>query len=112
MSYEMVSAYTLLVGQTDGEPTVSVHTTADDAWRTLDREVRERCGMRPRPRRRADADAIARLANAWRAGDPESRYWNVTTHRLPIPVPEIARHPAPVEQTPPLVRATSRWIFG
>ncbi|MBC8090629.1 MAG: hypothetical protein H7Y15_01530, partial [Pseudonocardia sp.] len=53
MSYEMVSAYTLLVGQTDGEPTVSVHTTADDAWRALDGAVRERCNMRPRPRRRA-----------------------------------------------------------
>lgn len=91
MSYEMVSAYTLLVGQTDEGPTVSVHTTADDAWRALDRAVRERCGMRPRPRLRTDADAAARLANAWRAGDPESRYWNVTAHRLPIPVPEIAR---------------------
>lgn len=91
VSYEMVSAYTLLVGQTDDEPTVSVHTTADDAWRALDRAIRERCGMRPRPRRRVDQDAAARLANAWRAGDPESRYWNVTAHRLPIPVPEIAR---------------------
>ena len=112
MSYEMVSAYTLLVGQTDGEPSVSVHTTADDAWRTLDRVVREHCNMRPRPRRRADADATTRLANAWRAGDPENRYWNVTTHRLPVPVPEIARHPVPVEPAPTLVRATSRWIFG
>ncbi|MBW0118179.1 hypothetical protein [Pseudonocardia abyssalis] len=112
MSYEMVSAYTLLVGQTDGEPNVSVHTTADDAWRALDRVVRDRCGMRPRPRRKADADATARLANAWRAGDPENRYWNVTTHRLPIPVPEIARNPAPLEPAPSLVRASSRWIFG
>jgi hypothetical protein len=40
-----------------------------------------------------DADAAARLANAWRAGDPDCRYWNVTAHRLPIPVPEIARVP-------------------
>ncbi len=92
----MVSAYTLLVGQTDDEPTVSVHTTADDAWHALDRAVRERCGMRPRPRRRIDHDAAARLANAWRAGDPESRYWNVTAHRLPIPVPQIARSPIAV----------------
>lgn len=111
MSYEMVSAYTLLVGQTDGEPSVSVHTTADDAWRALDRAVRERCNMRPRPRRRTDADATSRLANAWRAGDPENRYWNVTAHRLPIPVPEIARTPAAADP-PSLVRATSRWIFG
>lgn len=92
MSYEVVSAYTLLVGDVDGVPTVSVHTTADDAWRALDREVRERCGMRPRPRRRMDADAATRLANAWRAGDPESRYWNLTVHRLPVPVPVIAQH--------------------
>lgn len=92
MSYEVVSAYTLLVGDVDGSPTVSVHTTADDAWRALDQEVRERCGMRPRPRRRMDADAATRLANAWRAGDPERRYWNLTVHRLPIPIPVIAQY--------------------
>ncbi|MEJ3655768.1 hypothetical protein [Pseudonocardia sp. TRM90224] len=91
MSFEVVSAYTLLVGDAEGPPTVSVHTTADDAWRALDREVRERSGMRARPRRRMDPDAATRLANAWRAVDPESRYWNVTVHRLPIPVPAIAR---------------------
>lgn len=90
MAYEVVSAYTLLVGDAESAPTVSVHTTADDAWRALDRAVRERCSMRARPRRRMDAGAAERLANAWRAGDPDSRYWNVTAHRLPIPVPEIA----------------------
>jgi hypothetical protein len=112
VSFEMVSAYTLLVGQTDGEPTVSVHTTADDAWRALDRAVRERCNMRPRPRRRADAEATTRLANAWRDGDPEGRYWNVTTHRLPIPVPAIARSPVVVVAAGADARASSRWIFG
>ncbi|MCW2717509.1 MAG: hypothetical protein QOG20_6346 [Pseudonocardiales bacterium] len=91
MSYEVVSAYTLLVGDGDGPPTVSVHTTADDAWRALDAAIRVRCGMRARPRRRMDADAAARLANAWRAGDPDVRYWNVTVHRLPVPLPVIAR---------------------
>ncbi len=109
MSYEMVSAYTLLVGQSDDEPSVSVHTTADDAWRALDREIRERCGMRPRPRRHLDADAIARLANAWRAADPEGRYWNVTSHRLPIPLPAIARSAA---ELVPAARAPRRWPFG
>jgi hypothetical protein len=93
VSYEVVSAYTLLVGDVAGSPTVSVHTTADDAWRALDAEIRARCGMRPRPRRRMDADAATRLANAWRAGDPECRYWNLTVHRLPVPMPEIARFP-------------------
>jgi hypothetical protein len=38
-----------------------------------------------------DADAATRLANAWRAGDPENRFWNVTVHRLPVPLPVIAR---------------------
>lgn len=114
MSYEMVSAYTLLVGQADGEPSVSVHSTADDAWRTLERDIRERCGMRPRPRRHADADATARLANAWRAGDPEGRYWNVTAHRLPVPLPVIARSAAAApERVPePAGRAAARWILG
>ncbi len=93
MPYEVVSAYTLLVGDRDRAPTVSVHSTADDAWRALDAEIRDRCGMRPRPRRRMDADAATRLANAWRAGDPEDRYWNLTVHRLPVPVPEIAQLP-------------------
>lgn len=90
VSYEVVTAYTLLVGDGSG-PAVSVHQSAEEAWRTLDREVRSRCWMRQRPRRRMDADATARLANAWRAADPDTRYWNVTVHRLPIPLPEIAR---------------------
>jgi hypothetical protein len=90
VSYEVVSAYTLLIGDADG-PVVTVHQTAEDAWKVLDREVRSRCWMRPRPRRRTDADAVTRLANAWRAADPETRYWNVTVHRLPIPLPVIAR---------------------
>lgn len=93
MSFDAVSAYTLIVGDGEGQPSVSVHTTADDAWRSLDREIRRRCWMRPRPRRRADADAATRLANAWRLADPENRFWNLTVHRLPVPVPEIARVP-------------------
>jgi hypothetical protein len=92
MPYEVVSAYTLLVGD-EGGPMLSVHTTASDAWHALDREIRERCRMRPRPRRRVGADAAARLANAWRDADPGSRYWNLTVHRLPVPVPVIAGPP-------------------
>ena len=93
MSFEVVSAYTLLVGDGDGPPSVSVHSTADDAWRALDREIRSRCWMRSRPRRRMDADAATRLANAWRAADSDNRFWNLTVHRLPVPIPEIARVP-------------------
>ncbi|BBG05546.1 MULTISPECIES: hypothetical protein [Pseudonocardia] len=113
MPYEVVSAYTLVLGggREDLEhagpdtgvsrqgPEVSVHTTAEDAWRALDAGVRERCGMRPRPRRSIDPDAVVRLADAWRAADPVRRYWNVTAHRLPIMVPEFARTPAEVART-------------
>ncbi len=99
MPYEVVSAYTLLVGDVHSAPTVSVHTTADEAWRALDAEVRRRCRMRPRPRLRMDADAATRLANAWRAGDPECRYWNLTNHRLPVPVPVIAQLPLAVARS-------------
>jgi hypothetical protein len=98
MSFEVVSVYTLLVGDAAGAPTVSVHTTADDAWRALDAEVRRRCRMRPRPRRRMDAEAATRLADAWRAGEPESRFWNVAVHRLPVPLPEIARSAVPASR--------------
>lgn len=96
MSFDVVSAYTLLVGDGEGPPNVSLHSTADEAWRALDNEVRRRCWMRPRPRRRMDADAAARLANAWRAADPDHRFWNLTVHRLPVPLPVIARTPTPV----------------
>jgi hypothetical protein len=98
MSFEVVSVYTLLVGDAAGPPTVSVHTTADDAWRALDAEVRRRCRMRPRPRRRMDAEAATRLADAWRAGEPESRFWNVAVHRLPVPLPVIARSAIPASR--------------
>ena len=91
MSYEVVSAYTLVIGEDDAPPSVTVHTTADDAWRALDREIRSRCGMRPRPRRVVDQPGASRLADAWRDADPEARYWQVTAHRLPIMLPEIAR---------------------
>lgn len=90
MAYDVVSAYTLLVGDADGPPEVSVHTTADDAWRALDRSVRRRSRSVRLPWR-PDAETAERRANEWRAEDPERRYWNVTAHRLPIPVPEIAR---------------------
>lgn len=91
MPYEVVSAYTLVVGEYPDDPVVSVHSTADEAWKALDREVRSRCRMRLRPRRVAGPDGASRLADAWRASDPESRYWQVTAHRLPILVPELGR---------------------
>lgn len=103
MPYEVVSAYTLILGEasaddvTGARPEVSVHSTAEDAWRTLDAGVRARCGMRPRPRRQIDPDVVVRLADAWRAADPTARYWQVTAHRLPVMVPELARGVVPAE---------------
>lgn len=52
------------------------------------------------------------LADRIVAGDPENRYWNVTTHRLPIPVPEVARSSgwgATIRRQQP--RPTFKWIF-
>ena len=96
MSYDVVSAYTLVLGDDTGAPVVSVHGTAVEAWKELDREVRSRSRMRPRPLRKVDEESATRLANAWRAADPENRFWNVTAHRLPILLPVIARNSSQV----------------
>lgn len=100
MPHEMVSAYTLVIGEDSDSPSVTVHTTADDAWAALDRQIRERCGMRRRPWRVVDSDNASRLADAWRAADPDTRYWQVTAHRLPIMLPELARPRAAVARCP------------
>jgi hypothetical protein len=73
VSYDVVSVYTLMLGDEEGPATVSVHATAEEAWRALDSEVRARCGLRPRPRRVIDPEAATRLADAWRAGDVSGR---------------------------------------
>lgn len=91
MPQEVVSAYTLVVGEYPDDPRVSVHSTADEAWRALDREIRSRCRMRLRPRRVAGPDGTSRLADAWRASDPDCRYWQLTAHRLPLLIPELGR---------------------
>ncbi len=91
MSYDVVSVYTLVMGDGEAPTAVSVHASAEDAWRALDREVRARCGLRPRPKRLVDENAVTRLADAWRAGDIETRFWQIHPHQLPIMVPEIGR---------------------
>ncbi|HEY1969681.1 MAG TPA: hypothetical protein VGH89_17135 [Pseudonocardia sp.] len=96
VSYDVVSVYTLLIGDEGGPATVSVHTSAEEAWRALDREVRARCGLRPRPRRLVDPDAATRLANAWRSGDVEARFWQIHPHQLSLMVPQIGRPVLPV----------------
>ncbi|MBV9312252.1 MAG: hypothetical protein JO100_00660 [Pseudonocardia sp.] len=96
MSYDMVSVYTLLMGDEYGPATVSVHGSADEAWQALDREVRTRCGLRRRPRRVVDPEAATRLADAWRAGDAELRFWQICPHQVPIMVPAIGRPVVPM----------------
>lgn len=92
MSYEMVSAYTLLVGDTDGPATVSVHQAASEAWTALGSAIYSRSVVHPlHVGDMLDADTAAALANAWRAQDPTRRYWTLTAHRLPVPLPAIAR---------------------
>ncbi|WP_028933254.1 hypothetical protein [Pseudonocardia spinosispora] len=96
MSYDVVSVYTLMLGDEEGPATVSVHATAEEAWRALDSEVRARCGLRPRPRRVIDPEAATRLADAWRAGDVETRFWQIHPHQISLIVPQIGRPVVPI----------------
>ena len=92
MSYEMVSAYTLLIGDADGPAAVSVHQSAAQVWTALGDAVYARSVVRPlHADTELDADSAAALADAWRAEDPATRYWSVTAHRLPVHMPVIAR---------------------
>lgn len=95
MSYDVVSVYTLTIGDELGPTTVSVHASADEAWTALDREVRARCGLRPRPRRVVSPESATRLADAWRSGDAECRFWQICPHQLPLVVPVVARPVVP-----------------
>jgi hypothetical protein len=100
---DVVSAYTLILGDEYGPATVGVYSSAEEAWKALDREVRGRCKLRVRPRRAVDPEAIGRLADAWRAGNAEERYWQILSHQLAVPIPEIGRQRALVRQ-PALAR--------
>jgi hypothetical protein len=88
---DVVSAYTLILGDEYGPTEVGVYSTAEEAWKALDREVRGRCKLRLRPRRTVDPEATGRLADAWRAGNPEERFWQILSHQLAVRIPEIGR---------------------
>ncbi|MGQ0777750.1 MAG: hypothetical protein ACT4NY_25635 [Pseudonocardiales bacterium] len=88
MPYEAVSAYTVLVGESGSATTVTVHGSADEAWRALAEAVRRR-STRWMPR---NAEA-ATLADRWRMGDPERRFWQVSAHRLQVMVPTTGSTP-------------------
>ena len=103
MARDVVSAYTLILGDEYGPTEVGVYSTAEEAWKALDREVRGRCKLRVRPRRAVDPEAIGRLADAWRAGNAEERYWQILSHQLAVPIPEIGRQRALARQ-PALAR--------
>lgn len=90
MTYDAVSAYTVLFGDGDAPASVSVHGSADEAWGALDVLVRGR-SRRWRARGGAvDEDQVTELAERWRRADPGRRYWQVSAHRLQVTVPAIA----------------------
>lgn len=95
MPFDVVCAYTLVIGDEKSPPAVGVYASAEEAWRALDQEVRLRCRMRARPRRAVDPDAVARLADAWRATERGSRYWQIRPHQLPVMIPVTAAPTAP-----------------
>ena len=104
MTYDAVSAYTVLFGDGVGPTTVSVHGSAVDAWAALASAL----GMTPAepPRRRFRRMAVAVVppdglsqdevhssAEVWRGVDPTRRFWQVTAHRLQVTVPAINTSP-------------------
>jgi DNA-binding transcriptional ArsR family regulator len=90
VTYDAVSAYTVLFGDGEAPATVSVHGSAEEAWGALDVLVRGRSRRwRARPGV-VDEDRVTELAETWRRADPERRYWQVAPHRLRVTVPAIA----------------------
>lgn len=101
MPYEAVSAYTVLVGESGATTTVTVHGSAEEAWRALAEAVRSR-STRWMPR---GAEA-ATLADRWRMGDPERRFWQVSAHQLQVMVPATGATPSrPAGPSAELTRA-------
>jgi hypothetical protein len=88
---DVVSAYTLIVGDEHGQATVRVYGTAEEAWRALDRAVRGQPTLRMRSRRAVDPETTTKLADEWRAGNPEERFWQILSHQLAVRIPEIGR---------------------
>ncbi|HEU0088230.1 MAG TPA: hypothetical protein VFQ77_11385 [Pseudonocardiaceae bacterium] len=89
MPYEAVSAYTVLIGETGKATTVTVHGSADEAWRALAEAVRSR-STRWMPR----SGEPASLADRWRLGAPERRFWQVSAHQLQVMVPATGEPPS------------------
>lgn len=107
MPYEAVNAYTVLVGESGSATTVSVHGSADEAWRALAEAVRSRStSWMPR-----NGEAAA-LADRWRRGAPERRFWQVSAHQLQVMVPATGTAPSrPVGPASPTaeIHSPRRW---
>jgi hypothetical protein len=86
-----VSAYTLMIGDGGEAPAISVHGSAEEAWRALDRELRVRARKGRVRFRPVDPDEVGRRADAWRAGDRENRFWQIRAHQLSVTVPVTGR---------------------
>lgn len=108
MTYDAVSAYTVLFGDGDGPVTVSVHGSAHEAWGALSALVEPparrrsawhgrsgRTGRSGAPTRDLPVDEarISAAAERWRLDDPERRFWQVAPHRLQVTVPAIGSGP-------------------
>ncbi|MEJ2886894.1 hypothetical protein [Actinomycetospora aeridis] len=90
MTYDAVSAYTVLFGDGESPATVSVHGSAEDAWGALDVLVRGRSRRWRARTGTVDQERVTELAERWRRTDPERRYWQVAPHRLRVTMPAIA----------------------
>jgi hypothetical protein len=115
VTYDAVSAYTVLLGDGVGPTTVSVHGSAVDAWAALGSALstppvgraghagstapRRRWLPGPRtpvvvvPREGLSQDEVHEAAESWRRIDPDRRFWQVTAHRLQMTVPAINTGP-------------------
>jgi hypothetical protein len=90
VTYDAVSAYTVLFGDGEAPATVSVHGSADEAWAALDLLVRGRSRRWLARPVAVDEHRVTELAEHWRTADPERRYWQVAPHRLRVTIPAIA----------------------
>jgi hypothetical protein len=114
VTYDAVSAYTVLLGDGVAPTTVSVHGSAVDAWAALGAALSpppvgraghagpaapRRRWLRPSapvtvvPREGLSQDEVHTAAESWRQLDPARRFWQVTAHRLQVTVPAINTGP-------------------
>jgi hypothetical protein len=93
--YDVVSVYTLVIGDGSGSAVISVHGTADEAWRALHRAVRARSRVSWPTWRPVRPETVRRLATAWRDGDRDQRFWQIRAHQVRVTVPVGGRAPAP-----------------